>query len=327
VARRRPPSRETARADAVASPAEHDPDVRTLILAPGVAGHRFDAALAMALPQYSRSRLRMWIDAGRVTLDDSPVSPTRKVWGGERVVVRIEPDPDGDALAPESIALSIVHEDDTLIVLDKPAGLVVHPGAGNRTGTLQNALLHHAPQLASVPRAGIVHRLDKDTSGLLVVAKSITAHTALVRQLAARTVKRQYVALVAGDLARGGTVDAPIGRHPSRRTTMAVVATGKPARTHFDVVERFGVATLLSCRLETGRTHQIRVHLASLGHPLVGDPAYGKRGLIAFARQALHAARLGLDHPATGKTCEWHSALPADFASLLDALRAERRPG
>ena len=297
-------------------------DTRTLTLAPAAAGSRFDAALANALPQFSRSRLRAWIDAGRVTLDDRIVAPTRKVWGGERVVVRIEPDAGATAVAPEDIALAIVYEDDALLVLDKPAGLVVHPGAGNRGGTLQNALLHHAPQLASVPRAGIVHRLDKDTSGLLVVAKTITAQTALVRQLAARTVKRHYLALAAGDVARGGVVDAPIGRHPTRRTTMAVVSSGKPARTHYEVVERFGIATLLSCRLETGRTHQIRVHLASLGHPLIGDPAYGKRSSIAFARQALHAARLGLVHPDTGRASEWHSPLPADFAALLAALRA-----
>jgi len=296
--------------------------MRTVVLAANVAGRRFDAALADALPEYSRSRLRAWIDAGRVTLDDRIADPTRKVWGGERVVVRIEPDTSEGVLAPEAIALAIVHEDDALIVLDKPAGLVVHPGAGNRGGTLQNALLHHAPELASVPRAGIVHRLDKETSGLLVVAKTITAQTSLVRQLAARTVKRQYLALASGDLVRGGTVDAPIGRHPTRRTTMAVVATGKPARTHYEVIERFGVATLLSCRLETGRTHQIRVHLASLGHPLVGDPAYGKRGPIAFARQALHAARLGLVHPVTGRACEWNAPLPADFASLLETLRS-----
>jgi 23S rRNA pseudouridine1911/1915/1917 synthase len=297
-------------------------ETRTVLLAANVAGRRFDAALADALPEYSRSRLRAWIDAGRVTLDDRIADPTRKVWGGERIVVRIEPDTGEGVLAPEAIALSIVHEDDALIVLDKPAGLVVHPGAGNRGGTLQNALLHHAPELASVPRAGIVHRLDKETSGLLVVAKTITAQTSLVRQLAARTVKRQYLALASGDLMRGGTVDAPIGRHPTRRTTMAVVASGKPARTHYEVIERFGVATLLSCRLETGRTHQIRVHLASLGHPLVGDPAYGKRGPIAFARQALHAARLGLVHPVTGRACEWNAPLPADFASLLETLRS-----
>jgi 23S rRNA pseudouridine1911/1915/1917 synthase len=294
-----------------------------LTLEAGAAGQRFDAALARMLPQYSRSRLRMWIDAGRVTIDDRAAEPTRKVRGGERVVVRAVADEGDTSLAPEAIALSIVHEDDTLIVIDKPAGLVVHPGAGNRGGTLQNALLHHAPQLAAVPRAGIVHRLDKDTSGLLVVAKTITAQTSLVRQLAARTVKRQYHALATGDIARGGTVDAPIGRHPSRRTTMAVVATGKPARTHYEVIERYGIATLLACGLETGRTHQIRVHLASIGHPLVGDPAYGKRGGIAFARQALHAARLGLVHPGTGRAREWHSALPPDFAALLESLREE----
>jgi 23S rRNA pseudouridine1911/1915/1917 synthase len=305
-------------------PADAAAPTHALTLAPDAAGDRFDAALARALPQYSRSRLRMWIDAGRVTLDNRVAEATRKVWGGERVVVRAVVEANDTALAPEAIALAIVHEDDTLIVLDKPAGLVVHPGAGNRGGTLQNALLHHAPQLASVPRAGIVHRLDKDTSGLLVVAKTVTAQTSLVRQLAARTVKRHYQALASGDIARGGVVDAPIGRHPTRRTTMAVVTTGKPARTHYEVVERLGIATLLACRLETGRTHQIRVHLASLGHPLVGDPAYGKRGSIAFARQALHAARLGLVHPSTGRVCEWHSVLPADFVALLDSLRKPR---
>jgi len=321
VARRRQSLQRLASATPGAEP-DATPGLRTLTFAAEAAGRRFDAALALALPEYSRRRLRMWIDAGRVTLDDRIVDPTRKVWGGERVVVRIERDADDAAVAPEPIALAIVYEDDALIVIDKPAGLVVHPGAGNRGGTLQNALLHHAPGLGLVPRAGIVHRLDKETSGLLVVARTITAQTALVRQLAARTVKRHYLALASGDIARGGTVDAPIGRHPTRRTTMAVVAAGKPARTHYEVVERFGVAPLLSCRLETGRTHQIRVHLASLGHPLVGDPAYGKRGRIAFARQALHAARLGLVHPVTGKACEWTSPLPADFVALLDAVRA-----
>ncbi len=288
------------------------------------AGRRFDAALAGALPQYSRSRLRAWIDAGRVTVDGIAPVPTQKVRGDEHVVVRTRLEPLGASLSPEAIALRIVHEDETLIVIDKPAGLVVHPGAGNRAGTLQNALLHHAPELAAVPRAGIVHRLDKDTTGLLVVAKTIPAQTDLVRQLAARTVKREYAALVAGDLARSGTVDAPIGRHPTRRTTMAVVATGRPARTHYDVVERFGIVTLLACRLETGRTHQIRVHLASLGHPLVGDPAYGKRSAIRFGRQALHAARLTLVHPLTGALCTWESPLPSDFAALLLELRATR---
>ena len=301
-----------------------DEAVHVLALTPAAAGHRFDAALAMALPQYSRRRIRAWIDAGRVTVDGAIAAPTRKVRGDERVVVRAEVEPPAAIPLPEPIALAIVYEDATLIVIDKPAALVVHPGAGNRTGTLQNALLHHAPGLAAVPRAGIVHRLDKDTTGLLVVAKTIPAQTSLVRQLAARTVTREYVALVAGDLARGGTVDAPIGRHPTRRTAMAVVASGKPARTHYDVVERFGAATLLACRLETGRTHQIRVHLAKLGHPLVGDPAYGKPGAVRFVRQALHAARLSLRHPATGAACTWESPLPADFAALVDSLRARR---
>jgi 23S rRNA pseudouridine1911/1915/1917 synthase len=296
-----------------------------LLLTGDAAGRRFDAALARALPQYSRSRLRAWIDAGRVTLDDRPAAATHRVRGGERVVVRAVAEPDAAAPAAEAIALVIVHEDDALLVVDKPAGLVVHPGAGNRTGTLQNALLHHASGLAAVPRSGIVHRLDKDTSGLLVVAKTLPAHTDLVRQLAARTVHREYLALATGDLRHGGTIEAPIGRHPTRRTTMAVVATGKPARTHYTVIERFGSATLLACRLETGRTHQIRVHLASLGHPLVGDPAYGRKTALPFGRQALHAARLALVHPSTRRTREWTSPLPADFAELVASLRARTR--
>lgn len=297
-----------------------------LTLPADAAGERFDVALARALPQYSRSRLRSWIDAGRVTEDGHPAVPTRRVHGGEAVVVHAEADPRELAFVAEAIALSIIDEDDALLVIDKPAGLVVHPGSGNWHGTLANALLDHAPQLAGVPRAGIVHRLDKDTSGLLVVAKTLIAHTALVRQLQARTVAREYVALAAGDIADGGSVDAPIGRHPTRRTTMAVVANGKPARTHFDVIERFGIATVLRCRLETGRTHQIRVHLASLGHPLVGDPTYGRKGSIPFERQALHAARLGLVHPVTGRDRVWKSPLPTDLHELLTALRKAKPP-
>jgi 23S rRNA pseudouridine1911/1915/1917 synthase len=302
-----------------------DAATHRLTLPADCAGLRFDAALARALPQYSRSRLRAWIDTGHATLDGHPAPATRKVRGGERVSVRADADPRTIAFAPEAIALPIVYEDDTLIVIDKPAGLVVHPGSGNWEGTMLNALLHHAPQLAGVPRAGIVHRLDKDTSGLLVVGKTLEAQTALVRALAARHVTREYVALATGDIAHGGTIDAPIGRHPRRRTTMAVVATGKPARTHYEVVERFGIATLLRCKLETGRTHQIRVHLASLGHPLVGDPAYGKRMPVAFARQALHASRLALQHPATRARCAWESPLPKDFALLLRTLRTQAK--
>jgi 23S rRNA pseudouridine1911/1915/1917 synthase len=297
----------------------------SLTLPAGLDGMRFDQALAHALPRYSRSRLKAWIDAGRVTIDGQVAGARQKVWGGERVTVDAAPEPREIAYAAEPIALAIVYEDAALVVVDKPAGLVVHPGSGNWEGTLLNALLHHAPELAAVPRAGIVHRLDKDTSGLLVVARTLTAQTDLVRQLQARTVRREYLALACGDIARGGTVDAPIGRHPTRRTTMAVVPAGKPARTHYEVVERFGDATLLRCRLETGRTHQIRVHLAALGHPLVGDPAYGrKKGPVPFARQALHAARLGLVHPVSGEACSWTSPLPADFTALLAALRERK---
>jgi 23S rRNA pseudouridine1911/1915/1917 synthase len=267
---------------------------------------------------------------GRVTVDERPAEPKRKVRGGERVAVAAAaeaPDPRG---AAEAIALAIVHEDDALIVVDKPAGLVVHPGAGNRRGTLMNALLYHAPRLAEIPRAGIVHRLDKDTSGLLVVARTPEAQTDLVRQLAARSVKREYLALVHGRVAGDGEVDAPIGRHPVARTRMAVSRRGRPARTRFRVLERFAGATLLAVSLDTGRTHQIRVHMRSIGHPLVGDPTYGKRRsgapvLDAFPRQALHAARLGLVHPLTRKPCEWTSPMPADLAALVAALRAGPR--
>ena len=290
------------------------------------AGLRFDQALARLVPEHSRSRLQHWIDAGSVTLDGSVVAAKRRIAGGERIVVTAPATVAAVGDAPQAIALAVVHEDDAILVVDKPAGLVVHPGSGNRDGTLLNALLHHAPGQSALPRAGIVHRLDKDTSGLLVVAKTPEAQTDLVRQLAARTVKREYVAIVRGDLARAVTVDAPIGRHPTARTTMAVVAAGKPARTHVTPVERFGHATLVRCALETGRTHQIRVHLAAVGHPLVGDPAYGGRRasphVPAFPRQALHAARLGLAHPATRAPMQWTSPLPADLAALLASLRA-----
>jgi 23S rRNA pseudouridine1911/1915/1917 synthase len=310
------------------SVADEDRDAETieLTLPASSSGERLDVALAHALPRYSRSRLRRYIDAGCVAVDGQPGIATRRVRGGEEVVVRAVATDESRAFAAEDLPFPIVHEDEALIVVDKPAGLVVHPGSGNWAGTLLNALLHHAPALAAIPRAGIVHRLDKDTSGLLVVAKTLTAQTDLVRQLQARTVKREYVAVATGDIAAGGIVDAPIGRHPTHRTTMAVVVTGRPARTHYDVVERFGVATLLDCRLETGRTHQIRVHLASLGHPLVGDPAYGRRQPVPFGRQALHAARLGLVHPDSGRPCLWRSQLPADIVALLARLRQQDRP-
>ena len=290
---------------------------------------RLDQALAKLCPQHSRSRLQHWIREGRVRLSGQAVLETKhKLWGGEMLELFEGTDERAQAAQAEAMDLDIVFEDASLIIIDKPAGLVVHPGSGNWSGTLQNALLHHAPQLENVPRAGIVHRLDKDTSGLMVVAKTLEAQTALVRQLQARSVKRYYQALVRGNLERGGTVDAPIGRHPSQRTKMAVVANGKPARTHYRVVERFLDCTLVDCALETGRTHQIRVHLMSIGHPLVGDPVYGTgasripRG-PTFGRQALHARRLGLVHPESGKSMQWKSALPEDFATILEQVRCE----
>jgi len=313
------PAVSAAGADPAASPWE-------LTVPPALAGLRFDQALAQLVAQHSRSRLQAWIDAGNVTLDVSVVAAKRRVAGGERIVVA--PVDDGAALAdlPQAIPLDIVHEDAALVVVNKPAGLVVHPGSGNRDGTLLNALVHHDAGLAALPRAGIVHRLDKDTSGLLVVARTVVAQTDLVRQLEARTVKREYLAVVRGDFERPVTIDAAIGRHPTARTTMAVVEGGKPARTHVSPLERFGVATLVRCRLETGRTHQIRVHLAAIAHPLIGDPAYGTRRVTAalppFPRQALHAARLGLVHPDTRTHVQWEAPPPADFAALLAALRA-----
>jgi len=297
-----------------------------LCIPPECAGLRIDVALARVLHEHSRSRLQAWLKEGRIRIDGETADAKRKVGGGELIVVDLPPSATQVAHQAEDIALGVVFEDESLLVIDKPAGLVVHPGSGNWSGTLMNALLHHAPQLAAVPRAGIVHRLDKDTSGLLVVAKSLAAQTDLVRQLQARTVKRHYLALVRGNVVAGGTVDAPIGRHPSQRTKMAVVDSGRAARTHYQVRERFAKATLVECRLETGRTHQIRVHMTAIGHPLVGDPAYGRNKsgnelLDAFPRQALHAWRLALVHPATGAELAWESPLPADFDALLDALR------
>ena len=291
-------------------------------------GLRLDAALAKMFPEHSRSRLQAWVKEGLILVDGAEAEAKRKVFGGEVVQLPGAVPPAPTSAQAEDIHLPIVFEDAQLIVINKPAGLVVHPGNGQPAGTMMNALLHHAPQLAAVPRAGIVHRLDKNTSGLLVVAKTLTAQTELVRQLQARTVKRNYLALALGVVERDGTIDAPMGRHPVHRTKMAVVRSGgKEARTHFAVRERFAKCTLVECRLETGRTHQIRVHLASIGHPLAGDPVYGKTRsgddrLDAFKRQALHAWRLALLHPADGLEIQWEAPLPDDFAALLDAIRS-----
>ncbi len=286
-----------------------------------MAGLRLDQALARLLPDESRSRLARLIEEGHVRVDGEPAAVRRKVKSGEAVEVWLSPRPVDNAFRPEEIALVVVHEDDEVIVIDKPAGLVVHPGSGKWEGTMLNALLHHAPATRSLPRAGIVHRLDKDTSGLLVVAKTEASQASLVRQLQARTVKRTYLAVARGRVARDGKVDAPIGRHPVQRTRMAVVAKGKPAVTHYRVRERFAAHTLLECGLETGRTHQIRVHLASIGHPLEGDAVYAGRGPKIFPRQALHAWKLAFIHPVSGEAVAFESPLPEDMKRLVESLR------
>jgi 23S rRNA pseudouridine1911/1915/1917 synthase len=286
-------------------------------------GLRLDQALARLFHQYSRNRLQEWLRAGHITVDGRSARARMHVTGGEKISVA-PPRPPDAAPRAQRMPLKIVHEDAALIVIDKPAGLVVHPGAGQPDRTLMNALLAHAPALAGVPRAGIVHRLDKDTSGLLVVAKTVAAQADLVKQLADRTMRRLYLALVQGDPPASGTIDAPVGRDARARTRMAVTHRGKPARTTYRVLERFGRAALVECRLETGRTHQIRVHFQHIRHPLVGDTVYrrGTRHGIAFPRQALHAAELSLRHPASGQPLTWRSALPRDFKRLVDELRS-----
>jgi 23S rRNA pseudouridine1911/1915/1917 synthase len=308
-----------------------DAEVLHFIIPHDCAGLRLDQALAKLLPEYSRSRLQAWVAQQQVQLDGVFPIAKQKVWGGETLEVLPQMHCSEQPYLAEEIALDIVYEDDALMVINKPVGLVVHPGNGNWHGTLLNGLLNYAPQLSDVPRAGIVHRLDKDTSGLMVVAKTPVAQTALVRQLEARSVKREYLALVHGELAHGGTVDLPIGRHSSQRVKMAVVEHGKPAVTHYQVEMKFPGCTLLRCRLETGRTHQIRVHLSHLKFPLVGDSIYIKgvqkcppqlRAVLnQFPRQALHATRLALDHPSNGALMEWHVAMPHDMGQLLHAIK------
>lgn len=311
-----------------------------LVVPTHLGGQRLDLALQQMMPDHSRSRLQTWIKEGWVLLDGKVPTAKTKVWGGEQLAVTPPMDDQAQAFEPEDIPLDVVYEDDALIVINKPAGLVVHPAAGNWHGTLLNALLFHWPSLKAVPRAGIVHRLDKDTSGLLVVAKTLEAQTSLVRQLQARTVKREYRAIVWGQLWRNGKVEQPVGRHPHQRVKMAVVRRGKPAVTHYEILERFGTNTYLRCSLETGRTHQIRVHMQHLKAPMVGDPLYGIGNIIPhklmstglrevisnFKRQALHAIKLGLIHPVTQAPMEWQIELADDMRALLEAMRATEVP-
>ena len=317
---------------------DHDKTtLQTARIPPSAAGRRFDQALAELFPDFSRSRLTAWVKSGDVLLDGVVVLPRYIVRGDEVVTLHAQPT-QAVELAPESIALDIRYEDAEVLVINKPAGLVVHPGAGQPGGTLQNALLHHDARLAEIPRAGIVHRLDKDTSGLMVVARTLRAHTALVEQLQARAVHRQYEAVAFGAMIAGGKVDAPVGRHPHDRVKQAVVEedSGRAAVTHYRVRERFRAHTLVECRLETGRTHQIRVHMAHIRHPLVGDAVYGSRlklpkaatpelveALRTFRRQALHAEKLEFEHPKTRKPVSVIAERPADLEQLVRTLRED----
>jgi 23S rRNA pseudouridine1911/1915/1917 synthase len=304
-----------------------------------LAGERLDAALARLLPDHSRTRIKGWIESGQVLVDRLPCKPRDVVEAGSRINVRRPVgSPRSVVVLPEHIPLTLLYEDEDVMVVDKPVGLVVHPGAGNHSHTLQNALLGMDPALASLPRAGIIHRLDKDTSGLLVVARTPEAHTSLTRQLMARTVSREYLAVCTGVMTGGGTVDQPIGRHRTDRLRMTVRPDGRPAVTHYRVLERFRAHTYLNVKLETGRTHQIRLHLSHLRYPIAGDQVYGGRfaqpkgatqrllaTLRVFKRQALHAAGLEFDHPRTGKRVSVQSPIPPDYAELLAALREDAR--
>ena len=302
------------------------------------AGKRLDLALTALFPDFSRARLQKWIKSGHVLVDGLLKRPKDLVFGGELVEIDYQLEEETQWRA-EAIALDIVYQDDSIIVVNKPVGLVVHPGAGNRHGTLSNALLYFAPELKNVPRAGIVHRLDKDTSGLLVVARTPRSHKQLVSALSERRVAREYLALVQGVMPSGGTVNANIGRHPKNRLRMAVIQNGKPAITHYLIQERYRHYTLVRVKLETGRTHQIRVHMAYIRHPLVGDLVYGGRlklpagsdsqflqALREFRYQVLHAVQLGLEHPESGQWMQWQIPLPMDFEQLIVLARKDAKP-
>ena len=298
-----------------------------------LAGLRLDQVLAQLFPEYSRVNLKSWIQANQVTVNGKILRPKNKMQGGEKIVIITEIEPQGNWQS-QNIPINIIHEDEDILIINKSPGLVVHPGAGNHDGTLVNALLHHHKELINLPRAGIVHRLDKDTSGLLVVAKTLPAYTSLIKQLQNRSIKREYEAIAMGIITAGGTIDAPIGRDLLHRKRMTVIESGKPAITHYRILERFQHHTRLKISLETGRTHQIRVHLAHTYHPLLGDKTYGGRLRLPpdinddlktiireFPRQALHARCLGLTHPATEKYQEWLAPIPEDMQTVIEALR------
>lgn len=299
-------------------------------------GSRLDQALAKLFPDYSRSRIKEWITQELVKVNGETCTvPRLKMLGGETIEILAEVEEE-ERFEAENLPLNIVYEDEHILVINKPMNFVVHPGAGNRNGTILNALLYHYPEIAEVPRAGIVHRLDKDTTGLMVVAKTIPAQTKLVRSLQKRQITREYEAVAFGIMTQGGKVDEPMARHPTKRTQMAVHPMGKPAVTHYRIMENFRNYTRLRLRLETGRTHQIRVHMAHLAHPLLGDQTYGGRPrppknaspefaeiLRNFKRQALHAVMLRLHHPITEELMEWHAPLPEDFVELISALKAD----
>lgn len=310
---------------------------QTILVTDEQAGQRIDQVLSQLLPDYSRSKIKQWVLDGQVQLNQAPTQNKKKLQAGDVIDIKVETSPTEGTVA-QAIPLNIVHEDESLLIIHKPAGMVVHPGAGNPDGTLVNALCHHDPALGHLPRAGLIHRLDKDTSGLLIVAKTLGCHTHLVQAMQARLIERHYQCIVNGVMIAGGTIESKIERHPRQRTKMAVSDEGKDAVTHYTIHQKFRAHTHLDVKLDTGRTHQIRVHMQHLRHPILGDPTYGgrphfppacsaelKATLQAFKRQALHAYQIALQHPITGERCQWTVDLPADMQALRDALAQDAR--
>lgn len=297
-------------------------------------GHRLDQVLCELMPDYSRARIQDWLKKGEITINDKTAKPKAKILGNEHVIVNASLE-QHDEWRAEAITLDIIYEDADVIVINKPAGMVTHPAAGNLNGTLVNALLHHCPALANLPRAGLIHRLDKDTTGLLIIAKTLIAHTTLIKDMQARKIKREYIAVVNGQPNGAGTIDAAMSRHASHRKKMSLSPTGKPAITHYRVINYFRAHSLVKVKLETGRTHQIRVHLASISHPVTGDQTYGQlrlpshpsdelaKCLREFKRQALHARKLTLIHPISHQECSWTAPIPDDMQDLINLLEKD----